>query len=128
MNLKQTLGAGLVSAWIAALGPSAFAGPVAHETGSNQVTNGSFENTSAIAGSGWTASGFIAEGFDYFIDTNPADAQSGTHSFAGGGIGAPGFISQNFATVVGRITTSTFGSRISAVSPAIRTIEVLLGR
>ncbi len=62
------------------------------------MTNGGFEATSAIAGSGWTPSGFIAEGFDYFIDTNPADAQSGTHSFAGGGIGAPGFISQNLAT------------------------------
>ena len=101
MNSKQTLGAGLVSAWIAALGSPAFAGPVAFETGPNLVTNGSFENTTAIAGSGWTASGFIAEGFDYFIDTNPADAHSGAHSFAGGAIGGLGYISQNLATVAG---------------------------
>src|SRR5205823_13783970 len=39
--------------------------------------------------------------FDYFIDTVPADAQSGTHSFAGGGIGAPGFISQTIPTLPG---------------------------
>ena len=58
--------------------------------------------TSTIAGSDWTVSGaFIAEGFDYFIDTNPADAQSGTHSFAGGAIGGLGFISQHIATAIG---------------------------
>src|SRR5258706_10048561 len=86
MNLRGKLGVGLVSALIATT--TAFAGPVANETGPNLVTNGSFENTSAIAGSGWTVSGaFISEGFDYFIDTNPADAESGTHSFAGGAIG-----------------------------------------
>jgi hypothetical protein len=72
------------------------------EIGPNLVTNGSFENTSVIAGSGWTVSGgFTAEGFDYFVDTNPADAQSGTHSFAGGAIGALGFISQSITTVIG---------------------------
>ena len=102
MNLKQTLGIGLVSASIAALNPTAFAGPVTHETGANIVSNGSFENTSAVAGSGWTVSGaYFAEGFDYFIDTSPADAESGTHSFAGGAIGGLGFISQNLATVAG---------------------------
>jgi hypothetical protein len=66
------------------------------------VSNGSFENTSAIAGSGWTVSGaFFSEGFDYFIDTSPADAENGTHSFAGGAIGDLGFISQNIATTIG---------------------------
>jgi len=101
MNVKQTLGVGLVSACIATLGSTAVAGPVAHEAGPNIVTNGSFENTATVAGSGWTPSGFISEGFDYFIDSNAADAQSGTRSFAGGGIGAPGFISQTLSTVVG---------------------------
>jgi len=78
--------------------PIAFAGPILGEFGPNLVTNGSFENTSVIAGSSWTPSGFLSEGFDYLIDTNPADAESGNHSFEGGGIGTPGFISQNLAT------------------------------
>jgi len=79
----------------------ASAGPILGEFGPNLVTNGGFEATSTIAGSGWTASGFIGEGFDFFIDTVAADAQSGTHSFGGGAIGAPGFISQNLATTPG---------------------------
>jgi hypothetical protein len=92
----------LVCALAAAIASVAFAGPVTSEFGPNLVTNGSFENTPTIAGSGWTVSGaFTSEGFDYFIDTNPADAQSGTRSFAGGAIGAPGFISQNIATTPG---------------------------
>ena len=98
MNLAKTLGIGLACAAAAALGSVASAGPISAEFGPNLVTNGGFEATSVIAGSGWTPSGFIGEGFDYFIDTNPADAQTGTHSFAGGGIGAPGFISQTLAT------------------------------
>src|ERR1700731_2358506 len=101
MNLTMTLRVGLVCALTAAVAPVASAGPVTSEFGANLVTNGSFENTSMIAGSGWTVSGFLAEGFDYFIDTDPADAESGTHSFAGGAIGAPGFISQNIATTAG---------------------------
>src|SRR5258706_6388100 len=92
----------IITALMGAATLTAFAGPVAGEVGPNLVSNGSFELTSAIAGSGWTTSGaFISEGFDYFIDTNPADAQSGTHSFAGGAIGALGFISQNIATTAG---------------------------
>jgi hypothetical protein len=87
MNLAKTLRVGLLSAVAAAIASTAFAGPVFKEFGPNLVTNGSFENTSVIAGSGWTPSGFIAEGFDYFIATNAADAESGTHSFAGGGSG-----------------------------------------
>ncbi len=81
---------------------STHAGLVANETGPNLVTNGGFESTSGISGSGWTPSGFLLEGFDYFVDSNPADAHSGSRSFAGGGIGAPGFISQNIATVAGQ--------------------------
>jgi hypothetical protein len=80
---------------------SAFAG-LSGEFGPNLVNNGGFEATSTIAGSGWTTSGFSGEGFDFFVDTAPANAHSGTHSFAGGGIGAPGFISQNLATTPGR--------------------------
>ena len=102
MNLTMTLRVGLVCALTAAIAPVASAGPVTSEFGPNLVTNGSFENTSAIAGSGWTISGaFISEGFDYFIDTSPADAEAGTHSFAGGAIGDLGFISQNIATIPG---------------------------
>ena len=102
MNLARTLRVGLVFAFAAAIASGAAALPVALEFGPNLVSNGSFENTSVIAGSGWTVSGaFTGEGFDYFIDTDPADAESGTHSFAGGAIGAPGFISQNIATTTG---------------------------
>jgi hypothetical protein len=102
MNLAKTLHAGLVCALAAAIASVASAGPVTSEFGPNLVSNGSFENTSVIAGSGWTVSGaFTSEGFDYFIDTNPADAESGTHSFAGGAIGDLGFISQNIATTAG---------------------------
>ena len=80
----------------------ASAGPIGSEVGPNLVTNGGFEATSTVAGSGWTVSGFLSEGFDYFIDTFPADAHSGTHSFGGGGIGALGFISQAIATTAGQ--------------------------
>ena len=102
MDLKQTLGVGLVSAFIAALGSTAFASPGTHVTGPNLVRNPGFEATATIAGSFWTPSGFLFEGFDYFIDSNPADAQSGNRSFAGGGIGAPGFISQSIPTLPGQ--------------------------
>jgi hypothetical protein len=102
MNLAKTLRVGVVCALAAAIASVASAGPVTSEFGPNLVTNGSFENTSMVAGSGWTISGaFISEGFDYFIDTNPADAEAGTHSFAGGAIGDLGFISQNIATTPG---------------------------
>jgi hypothetical protein len=82
---------------------NAFAGPVGFEHGPNLVTNGGFEATTTIAdpASGWTPSGFVVEGFDYLIDTNPANAHSGNHSFAAGGIGVPGFISQDLATSPG---------------------------
>jgi PEP-CTERM motif len=102
MNLAKTLHAGLVCALAAAIASVASAGPVTSEFGPNLVSNGSFENTSVIAGSGWTVSGaFTSEGFDYFIDTDPADAENGTHSFAGGAIGDLGFISQNLSTTAG---------------------------
>jgi hypothetical protein len=101
MTLAKTLRVRLVCALAAAIASVASAGPVTSEFGPNLISNGSFENTSVIAGSGWTPSGFLSEGFDYFIDTNPADAESGTHSFAGGAIGDLGFISQNIATTAG---------------------------
>ena len=85
------------SAWT-----TAWAGPVSREFGPNLITNGGFENTTTVAGSGFTASGFLAEGFDFFIDTDPADAHSGSNSFAGGGLGAPGFLTQTFATTAGQ--------------------------
>jgi len=99
MNLAKSVGIGIACATAAAMGPIASAGPISGEFGPNLVTNGSFEATSVIAGSGWTVSGaFTGEGFDYFIDTNAADAQSGTHSFAGGAVGDLGFISQTITT------------------------------
>src|SRR5947208_16366050 len=102
MNLAKTLRVGLVCALAAAIASVASAGPVTSEFGPNLVTNGSFENTTSLAGSGWTVSGaFFSEGFDYFIDTNPADAEQGSRSFAGGAIGGLGFISQNLVTVPG---------------------------
>jgi hypothetical protein len=102
MLMNSVLRVWLVCTLAAALASVASAGPVTSEFGPNLVTNGSFENTSMLAGSGWTVSGaFTGEGFDYFIDTNPADAEAGTHSFAGGAIGDLGFISQNIATTPG---------------------------
>jgi len=104
MNLAKTLRVGLVSALAAAIASVVSAGPVTSEFGPNLVTNGSFEATSNTTSPGfaWTVSGaFISEGFDYFVDTTPADAESGTHSFAGGAIGDLGFISQNIATTAG---------------------------
>ena len=99
LNLAVT--ASLVLAGVGA--SNAFAGPVGFEHGPNLVTNGGFEATTTIADplSGWTPSGFVAEGFDYLVDTNPANAHSGNHSFAAGGIGTPGFISQDLATSPG---------------------------
>jgi PEP-CTERM motif len=69
----------------------------------NLVTNGGFEDTTTIsgAGSGWTASASLSEGFDYLVDTSPDNAHSGSHSFAGGAVGGLGFISQNIATTAG---------------------------
>jgi hypothetical protein len=93
MFAALTLAAGAVSA--------GWAGPVNHEFGPNLVTNGSFENTTTVAGSGFTASGFFGEGFDFLIDPNPADAEAGSHSFAGGAIGAQGFLTQTIATTAG---------------------------
>ena len=98
MSLLKTAG-GLVLTCLA-IG-TASAGPIGKEFGPNLVTNGGFENTSIIAGSGWTPTAFIAEGFDYLIDTTASDAFRGSNSFAGGGIGAPGFISQTIATHAG---------------------------
>jgi hypothetical protein len=101
--VKLTVLITLVGALALAPTVRSYAGPVANETGPNLVTNGSFEDTSAIAGSSWTVTGgFVTEGFDYFVDTNSADAQSGSHSFAGGAIGGLGFISQHIATAAGQ--------------------------
>jgi hypothetical protein len=93
MFAAVTLAAGAVS--------TAWAGPVNREFGPNLVTNGSFENTTTVAGSGFTTSGFFGEGIDFFIDTDPADAHTGGHSFAGGAIGAEGFLTQTIATKAG---------------------------
>lgn len=75
---------------------SAGAGP------SNLVTNGSFEQTTTVAGSGWTTGGaFISEGYDFMVDTDPTNAQQGNASFAGGAIGGYGYLSQTIATTAG---------------------------
>jgi len=102
MNLHGRLGVGLVAALFAAIASTALASPAGRTLGQNLVQNPGFEASPTVAGSLWTPSGFLLEGFDYFIDNNPADAHSGSRSFAGGGIGAPGFISQNIATLPGQ--------------------------
>jgi hypothetical protein len=82
--------------------PDSLAGPL--EVGPNLVSNGGFEATTdtTTPGFDWLVSGaFLLEGFDYFVDTNASDAQSGSHSFAGGAIGALGFISQDIPTAIG---------------------------
>jgi hypothetical protein len=96
-----------VSHWIAAaaatvIASAASAGPAGHESGPNLVSNGSFENTSTVAGSGWTVSGpTLGEGIDYYIDTVQGDAHTGSKSFAGGAVGAEAFLTQTIATTPG---------------------------
>jgi hypothetical protein len=81
----------------------------------NLVTNGSFEDTTTIGGSGWTTSGaFTSEGFDYMVDTDPSNAQAGNHSFAGGAIGNYGYLSQSIATAVG----TAYDIRLWLVNPS----------
>lgn len=60
----------------------------------NLITNGGFESGL----SGWTATGFFAQGFDYGVDDQ---AHSGLSAFYGGAIGDVGVLSQSFATVAG---------------------------
>ena len=101
MNLRRTLGAWLASMLAVTACSVAVAGPISREFGPNLVTNGSFENTALLAASGWTATGFSGEGFDFLIDSTAADAEQGNRSFAGGGVGGLGFISQDLVTVPG---------------------------
>ena len=98
---KKSLGVGLVSALVASMASTAFASPAGRTQGQNLVQNPGFE-ASATSLPFWSVSGFIAQGFDFFLDTNPADAHTGSNSFAGGGIGTPGFISQNISTLPGQ--------------------------
>lgn len=100
MRATKAVGAAVFAALMSVSG-TVIGGAVHLEVGPNLVSNPGFEATTTLAGSGWTASGFLFEGFDYFIDTNPGNAHSGNHSFAGGGIGQPGYISQDLATIVG---------------------------
>ncbi len=104
------------------------AGPVDAEVGPNLVSNGGFEATASIAGSGWTPSpGSLVEGVDYFIDSNPAHAHSGTRSFAGGTVGRLGFITQNIDTVVGQsYNIHLWLANFSGVAAGTR-IDVLWG-
>jgi len=105
---------------------SATATPIALKIGPNIVTNGGFENTSTVAGSGWSISGaFFLEGFDYYIDTNAADAHSGTHSFGGGAIGALGFLTQTLATIPGANYSLSFWlSNFGGFTPNEFTVSV----
>ena len=81
----------------------AFAGPVAHETGPNIVTNGGFENTAAVAGSGWTQRpGVHLRGLRLTSSTQIRPMLIvGTVRLPAGAIGGLGFISQSLATAVG---------------------------
>jgi hypothetical protein len=102
MNWRKTLGVGLVSALFAGMASIGFASPAGKTLGQNLVQNPGFELNSPVGVPFWSVSGFIAQGFDYLVDTNPANAHSGSNSFAGGGIGAPGFITQNIPTLAGQ--------------------------
>jgi hypothetical protein len=103
------------------------AGPVDGEVGPNLVSNGGFEATASIAGSGWTPSPGLVEGVDYFVDPNPAHAHTGSRSFAGGTVGRLGFISQNIDTVVGQsYNIHLWLANFSGVSTGTR-IDVLWG-
>jgi hypothetical protein len=86
-----------------ALGAAMAASVSSASAAGNLVTNGGFEDSTTItgAGSGWTPSGSLTEGIDYFVDTSPGNAHAGNHSFAGGAVGSPGFLSQNLATTAG---------------------------
>ena len=48
MDPSGKIGVWLALALVAVMGSTALAGPVINETGPNLVTNGSFENTSAV--------------------------------------------------------------------------------
>ena len=101
-NMTVIAGASVLCVFFLAASSLASANPATDEVGPSLVSNGSFEDTSTLAGSGWAISGaFLLEGFDYFIDASPADAHGGDHSFGGGAIGALGYISQNITTVPG---------------------------
>jgi hypothetical protein len=81
----------------------AFAGPTSHESSVNLVSNGSFEDSTDIAGSGWTIGGaFFAEGVDYNIDLDTGDARTGSNSFRGGAVGDVGTLSQTLTTTAGQ--------------------------
>jgi len=101
MNCRKRLGVGLMAALVAAAASTALASPAGKTVGQNLVQNPGFELSSTSIPF-WAVSGFIAQGFDFLLDTNPADAHTGSNSFAGGGIGAPGFISQNIPTRPGQ--------------------------
>ena len=89
-----------IAVLMSAASSSTYAVPTS--VGPNLVTNGGFEATSVIAGSGWTPSGFFGEGIDFFIDPNVAHAHGGSRSFASGALGSLGFISQLIPTIPGR--------------------------
>ena len=102
MNVSKKLGVGLVAAMVAAMSSTVFASAAGKTQGQNLVANPGFEINAATGVPFWSVSGFIAQGFDWFVDTNPADAFAGNNSFAGGGIGTPGFISQAIPTLPGQ--------------------------
>ena len=79
---------------ITVLAAALFAGATAAAP-TNLVDNGGFESGL----SGWSTSGFFAEGFDYGIDDQ---SHSGANAFYGGALDTPGFLSQSIATVSGQ--------------------------
>lgn len=61
----------------------------------NIAINGGFESGMAS----WTTSGFLAEDYDYGIDS---DAHSGANAFYGGGVLTPGYLIQVLTTQIGK--------------------------
>lgn len=102
MRIANVVGAAVFASLMSFGNAPVVGAPITSETGPNLVSNPGFEDTTQVTGSGWAATGFLFEGFDYFVDTDPANAHSGNHSFAGGGIGQPGYLSQVLATIPGR--------------------------
>jgi hypothetical protein len=92
-KMRVVIVAALASALAGAL-PSVSAAPIGNEVGPNLVSNGGFESGLT----GWSASGFQLQGFDYGIDSM---SHSGSSSFQGGAIDSLGFLTQTLATVPG---------------------------
>jgi hypothetical protein len=86
----------IIAAASGLLATSASASRVELKLGPNLVANGGFESGL----SGWSTTGFFAQGFDFGVD---GQAHTGNNAFFGGAIGGLGFLTQTIATTPGRL-------------------------